>query len=198
MSLEDLAHRAREGDADALRELWRRRRRWIAGVLLAHAPRGADLEDLLQEVGLTIVRTISSLRDPAGAEAWMRRIAINAARSAGRSRTRRRRAGLGATPSSIDCADASPGPDGLVEARDEAERLLDAAKELPLAYREPLLMRCANGMSHKAIAGALGVPVTTVETRLARARRMLREALEGHRASADIAAARGPRQGEQS
>jgi RNA polymerase sigma-70 factor (ECF subfamily) len=183
MRLEDLARRAREGDAAALRELWRSRRRWVASVLLAHAPRDADLEDLLQEVALTVVRTISTLREPEAAEAWLRRIAINAARSAGRSRRRRRRVEGGAPVYSPD----GPSVEGSIEAREEAERLLGFARDLPEAYREPLLMRCIQGMGYRQISCALGVPVSTVESRLARARRMLRERIEGEGAASAIA-----------
>ena len=38
------------GDRDALRAVWAEHRRWVAAILLAHKPRQADLEDLLQTV----------------------------------------------------------------------------------------------------------------------------------------------------
>jgi RNA polymerase sigma-70 factor (ECF subfamily) len=53
-----------------------------------------------------------------------------------------------------------------------------ATARLPEHYREPLLLRAVRGMSYRQIADTLGVPITTVETRLARARRMLRDELE--------------------
>ena len=52
------------------------------------------------------------------------------------------------------------------------------AQDLHPDYGEPLLMRCVRGMTYAQIADALGVPLTTVETRLARARRMLRERMD--------------------
>ena len=66
-----------------------------------------------------------------------------------------------------------------VASRDAAERVLRQAMGLPPEYREPLLLRCVRGMSYRQIADVLDLPVTTVEPRLARARRMLREELEG-------------------
>ena len=51
------------------------------------------------------------------------------------------------------------------------------ALSLPLAYREPLMLRCVRAMSYQQISDVLDLPVTTIETRLARARRMLREEL---------------------
>ena len=69
---------------------------------------------------------------------------------------------------------------------------MDLVRDLHPDYSEPLLMRCVHGMTYQQIADALGVPVTTVETRLARARRQLRELAEeqasGARAAASIGA----------
>ena len=78
------ASAAMRGDSGALRELWHQNRRWVAGVLLAHKPRTIDLEDLLQDVALSMVRRIEDLRDPAALRPWLRQVAINAARAAGR------------------------------------------------------------------------------------------------------------------
>ena len=58
---------------------------------------------------------------------------------------------------------------------DAAQRLLQQALSLPVTYREPLILRCIRSMTYQQISDVLGLPVTTVETRLARARRMLRE-----------------------
>ena len=59
--------------------------------------------------------------------------------------------------------------------RDEADRLMQLASELPEAYRECVMLRCVRGMSYRAIASITGLAETTVETRIARGRRMLRE-----------------------
>ena len=61
------------------------------------------------------------------------------------------------------------------DARMQAKRVLELAMRLHPDYREPLLLRSLHGMSQRMIASTLGVPGTTVETRLARARKMLRE-----------------------
>ena len=53
---------------------------------------------------------------------------------------------------------------------------LSAIMALPIEYREPLLLSL-RGLQQRVIAELMDVPVTTVETRLVRARRMLREAL---------------------
>ncbi|MGP1309762.1 MAG: RNA polymerase sigma factor [Phycisphaerales bacterium] len=175
------AERAIAGDPQAIRTLWEVNRRWLAAAILAHKPRSADLEDLLQDVALKVVQRIGEVRDPATVRPWMRAIAINAARTAGRTRTRRLRLvrTVDADPDGAPTPDDSLGvtPEGSMNG-EEARRAMAAAERLPEEYREPLLLRCVRGMSYKQIADVMGVPVTTVETRLSRARRMLREELE--------------------
>ena len=52
-----------------------------------------------------------------------------------------------------------------------------ALEALPVEYREAIVMREMEGLSYKEIAGAAGVPIGTVMSRLARARERLRIAL---------------------
>ena len=166
---------AMRGDCDAVRAVWDRHRRWVAAILLAHKPREVDLDDLLQEVALTFVRSITELRAGAALKPWLRTVAINAARAAGRKATRRRRDGVEGLP--VDPAGAGPSDEG-VQVSEEARRLFDLAMDLPEGYREPVLLRCVRGMSYRAISELMGLPETTIETRIARGRRMLRERVE--------------------
>ena len=50
---------------ESLRKLWEANRRWVAAVILAHKPRWADLDDLLQDVATTVVRKINQVREEA-------------------------------------------------------------------------------------------------------------------------------------
>lgn len=166
---------AMRGDGEAIRMLWEQHRRWIAAVVLAHKPAFEDLEDLLQEVAVTFVTKVSTLREEAHLRAWLRTVAINTARAAGRARKYRPRPDL---PED----DAMPGPapaltDDIAGA-EQTRRLMARVGRLPEAYREPLMLRAMNGMRSKQIAEVLGIPAATVDTRIARARRMLREVEE--------------------
>lgn len=172
-----VAHRAIEGDPDAIRRLWRAHRRWVAAVLLAHLPRGAELDDALQDVAMTVVRKIHTLEDPGRLRPWLRSVALNAARTEGRRRTRRLRLARPRDGVSLDALE-DPAADRS-DQREEAERLLRLARDLPREYAEPLILRCCQEMSYRQIADLLDLPVTTVETRIARARRMLRETAAG-------------------
>ena len=126
-------------DRASLERLWRAERHWVAAVLLAHMPRGADLEDLLQEVAVILVERLESLRDPARLRGWLRSVALNVARGVGR-RTR--------FPRPLEAARqmADPAPELLlkrVEAREEAAHVLEVAANLPVPYRDRWTLGCA-------------------------------------------------------
>lgn len=168
------------GDHAALRALWNQHRRWVAAVILANKPASADLEDLLQDVAATMVAKISTLADPASFAPWLRTVATNAARLAGRRhgvaqgglrivRERHEREGYGNAPDASEHA----------ERGDEAASVMAMAMALEPEYREPLLLRAVQELSYRQISQILGLPETTIETRIARARRMLRERVAG-------------------
>lgn len=160
---------AQSGDAVALSQLWEHNRRWVAAVVLAHKPRQVDLEDLLQDIAMTMCTRIDTLRVDANFRAWLRQVAVNAARAAGRSSRVRDRVDrelrLTITTST----------DGGCPVDDETERLLGLVDGLPDEYREPLMLRAVHGLRSKQIAEILDVSEAVVDTRVARARRMIRE-----------------------
>ena len=61
----------------------------------------------------------------------------------------------------------------------QRETMLKAIGKLPEIYREPFVLKHLDGWSYAQIAEAMGLPVDTVETRLVRARRLLRQELAG-------------------
>ena len=163
---------AMNGDREAIEALWQEHRRWIGAVLLVHKSGGDQLEDLLQDVAMTLVSKISTLREAGNIRAWLRMVAVNVARaSARRGRSRPRFEHLIDEGQSESCA----GSDGLNLLDGEAQRVLALAQRLPEAYREPLLLRAVHGMRGKHIASIMDLSEATVETRIARGRRMLRE-----------------------
>jgi RNA polymerase sigma-70 factor (ECF subfamily) len=168
-----LFSRAAAGDRTAIGEVWRANRRWIAAVLLAHAPRGADVDDLLQEVAATLVSKCHHIRDAASLRGWLRVVAINAARMAARGQAIERKSLRLAAAERRDAADAPAGaePGG----RDDARETLALLERLPALYAEPILLQSTQGLTQRQIADLLDVPETTIETRLARGRRMLRQ-----------------------
>jgi len=65
-------------------------------------------------------------------------------------------------------------PESILLDRSNQQLLQDALEELPLHYREVLLLGEVEEMSYQEIAETLGIPTGTVMSRLSRARASLR------------------------
>ncbi len=100
-----------------------------------------------------------------------RRLALN--------RLKRRRIApiVGATAHADLAPAATPGVVQTVMARQELRQLEEAIGRLPPGCRAVLLLRKVELLSHREIAGRLGIAISTVEKQHARALRLLRAAL---------------------
>lgn len=165
------------GDAHAMTEFVHRNTQWVRRVIFGVLGRSSDLDDVAQRVWLKVWRKAPRLEDPSRWRPWVYRIARNTATDAGRA-LRRRRAALEQVADRVSRAPARiPPPDAQVAAREQQALMLEAIASLPELYREPFVLKHAEGMSYRQIGDLLGLPPDTVETRLVRARRMLRERL---------------------
>jgi RNA polymerase sigma-70 factor (ECF subfamily) len=75
-------------------------------------------------------------------------------------------------------ADA-PDPEQILMQSVDAQMLADAVQQLPVEYREVLVLRELEVMSYKEIADICGLPLGTVMSRLARARKQMQQLLGG-------------------
>jgi len=66
-----------------------------------------------------------------------------------------------------------PGPEAVLLRQVDAQRLRQAMEELPAEFREVLVLRELEELSYKEIAGIADIPLGTVMSRLARARKRL-------------------------
>jgi RNA polymerase sigma factor (sigma-70 family) len=179
---ESLFAAAVRGEQDALCALWEANRRWVAAIILAHKPAWADTDDILQDVASTLLRKIGQVRDPAAFAPWLKMVATNAARAASRDLSQRRKvspiARIGGGEDHLETLVGASTAESAAdrERLEHGRRLLELSADLPEGYREPLLLRCVQGMSYTQIAQVLELPETTIETRIARGRRMLRDA----------------------
>jgi len=71
----------------------------------------------------------------------------------------------------------STSPDAALLSKSERELLQQAIEELPLEFREVIVLRELNGVSYNEIAEIVGIPIGTVMSRLARARGRLQQCL---------------------
>ncbi|HVF19557.1 MAG TPA: RNA polymerase sigma factor [Mycobacteriales bacterium] len=166
---------------------------WFAGVVRENTPvvfgfvlrRVGDrprAEDLTQETFLRAWRARRSFRgeDPGGEgssmRGWLCAIAANVVRDDAR-RSGRRPVEV-ATPEHFDIPTDGDVSDRMAE--DEAMgRFRDALVALSPQHREMFLLRERDGLSYREIAAALGCPIGTVMSGLARTRQRLVEAVRG-------------------
>jgi len=171
------------GDPHAMAELVRRQGRWVRGVLFGVLGRLDDVDDVAQRVWMQVWRQARQLENPARWRVWLYRIARNAATDAGRHKQRQRRlvdeAGQRIRLAGSQENDRVALPEQRVVADEKQRMMLNAISALPPLYREPFVLRHLEDWTYRQIGDALGLPVDTVETRLVRARRLLREQLKG-------------------
>jgi RNA polymerase sigma-70 factor (ECF subfamily) len=167
------------GGADALRTLIERHDGWIRSIVFAVLGRPERVDDVTQQVWTTVWQQADRLREPARWRAWLARLTRNAAIDAGRDEARRRKITGPGDPAALEAVAAiRPSPVEQVTLSERQRIVLGSIQGLPAIYREPFMLRHLEEWSYQQIAEHLDAPIKTVETRLVRARRLLREALE--------------------
>jgi RNA polymerase sigma-70 factor (ECF subfamily) len=74
--------------------------------------------------------------------------------------------------------DEQLGPEALVIQQQAVERVQRAIGQLPVDFREVIVLRELEGLSYKEIAAVIGAPIGTVMSRLARGRERLLAVLD--------------------
>jgi RNA polymerase sigma-70 factor (ECF subfamily) len=136
-----------------------------------------EAEDLVQETYAKALKGFSSFQPGTNFRAWMYRILRNTFLTS--------RTGLKATMTvpldpqddGPELAVASDTPETILIERSNSHLLQSAMEELPVHFREILLLCEVEEMSYQEIAETLSVPIGTVMSRLSRARKTLRDRL---------------------
>jgi RNA polymerase sigma-70 factor (ECF subfamily) len=176
---EELVARAQDGDASSFDVLVRRGERKIRGAIYRIVGSDDEALDLCQETFLKAYRGLGSFKREARFSSWLYQIALNLCRD----RLRRKR---GKTWVSLDdledgaAAPQTPGPTALdlVEARDLSRTVAVAVAALPEEQREVIVLKEYQGLTFLEIAEVLGLPMSTVKTRLYRGLGQLKDQLE--------------------
>jgi RNA polymerase sigma factor (sigma-70 family) len=178
-----LVAEARDGSADAHDELVRRHYREVTLLAAVIVNDSTEAQDLAQEAFIRAFRNLDLLVDPNRFAAWLRRIVVGV--SIDWLRAFRPALYQGWTDAhDIAVAAPDPSPFDSTLRSEMAARVRAALAALPPRYRVPISMYHLDGLSHAKIASALDVPVTTVRSLVARARRKLKPLLAEY---ADIA-----------
>ena len=157
----------RPGDDEDFARLYESSQARVYRTLLAVLGDRAAAEDCAQETFVRAFRAWSRWSPEAPVEAWLHRIALNVAISY------RRRERLRSLPETLlrlgrPAPAPEPEPEGPV---------FSALRTLPLDQAQLIVLRYHHGYSNRELAAALGIPETTLGSRLAVARRALQAEL---------------------
>jgi len=137
-----------------------------------------DAEDLVQDTYLKALGSFASFQQDTNFRAWMFKILKNTFLSSCSKLERRMTVAMASEdedePESTVDRDT---PETILLKRATSELVWNAIDDLPVHYRETLLLCDVEEMSYREIAEILSIPLGTVMSRLARARRALRESL---------------------
>lgn len=147
-----LLARARAGEAEAVDALIRKYVKDVYAVT-SRLLNDRDLaEDAAQDALVNALNGLKRFRGDASFRTWLLRIAVNAARSIGRRKTRRREVSLDAvTESAAD----TPDPAKTAGEHDEAARAAALLGKLPEKQRMAVSLRIQQGLSYHEIASLL-------------------------------------------
>lgn len=185
---------ARAGDREAFRAIMTRCNQRLFRVARAVVRDEAEAEDVLQEAYARAFAAIAGFRGEAGIATWLTRIVLNEAH--GRLRRRRVTVALDALEAAQSGGQVLNFPNMAKSADPEADaaraqirRILErAVDDLPEPFRLVFILREVEELSVEETAQHLGLKVETVKTRLHRARRRLREALDAQLADVMVGA----------
>lgn len=139
----------------------------------------AQAEDLTQETFLRALRGFQGFRFGTSVQSWLFKICKNVFIDGFRRQQRLPvlsldQAGPEGASALVEATGTTPRPDADEGISDEVLREL---ADLPLAFREALLMCDVEGLSYEEIAARMNTPIGTVRSRISRARAQLAERL---------------------
>lgn len=167
----ELVLRARAGSDAAFARLVQRHQVPVRGFLRRTLGGGwAEADDVAQETFLAAWRTLGSLKEPAAVRSWLLGVAWRRAQD-------RIRSGQRAAARDAAWLDEAQAPAGI--SNEDRLALAAAMGELPPDVRACVALCLADGWSHGEASLALGLPLGTVKSHVARGRARLLKALGG-------------------
>ena len=183
MEVTRLIERCRQGDADALGELYKAYAQRMRGVCRRYVSDEQAVDDVLHDAFVIIFTSFDRLRDNRKAESWMMSITRNVA-----SKYKDHLKSLSYVPledaESFLFKQASLGTERVTTDKEATvkgvplEEVLKLIDKLPNGYGQVFRLSVFEGLSHKEIAAMLGIEPHSSSSQLARAKKMLRKMMQ--------------------
>lgn len=169
---------ARQGDRDAVRQLLENNWNWLKGLAYNILGDASDVEEALQNICVLVLEKINTVREPERFKGWLAAVARHEALAC-RAKRSKQRVGLDQLLAAQQLTSQSTTALDRLEQKELHQRLLAALAALPEKYREVFVLKYVQDMPYSQIADILQLPLTTVQIRLVRARRMIYNRLTG-------------------
>ena len=168
----ELVSQARRGSPAAFHQLVDRYGAALFGLACRLVGNEADAQDVMQEMLTGAFRGLSAFRHQSSVKTWLTQILVRQAARHHRDAARYR----------LKLHDQAPPARLSDQKRADVRMDLDEAiAALSHEHREVIVLRELQGLSYDEIAAVLNLPPGTVESRLFRARRELRDLLKAYR-----------------
>ncbi len=158
----------RQGDPDAMRQLYTTHIRYLTAVCARYVVNSEDVKDVLQESFLKIMSGIASFsyRGKGSLRGWLTKVTVNEALK--HLQRDNRIAFVGISVPDHDQADTEPDVDSIPSAD-----LFRMIRELPDGYRTIFNLYVIENKSHREIAALLNIKESTSASQLHRAKALL-------------------------
>lgn len=167
-----LIEKCLDGDEEGFEMLVKKYQNQVINTVYSLIGTTQDADDIAQEVFIKVYKNLGSFNKKAKFSTWLYRISVNTAYNHLKKEKR-------PLPSDYLQATDVFKKSSLeeLESREKQELIRKSIERLPFRFRRVIVLKEIEGLSYKDIAKTLGCRLGTVESRLFRARRMLKKIL---------------------
>lgn len=161
-----------DGDQSAFQVLVKRHKEKVRNIIYITMNNSALVDDIAQEVFITVYRNLNHFRFESQFTTWLYRITVN------RCKDYLRRINVRKIFSPIEDGYEVAEYSTPVENNDISKIVMDAVSKLPVKLRMPLILKDIEGFSYQEISETLKCEMGTVKSRIFRGREKLKEILQ--------------------
>ena len=167
----DIIRQFIDGDKSAFQTLVKRHKEKVRNIIYLTMNNSALVDDIAQDVFITIYRNLKHFRFESQFTTWLYRITVNKCKDYLRRMNVRRI--FSPLDEGIEVSEHS----SPIEDRDISKIVTEAISKLPVKLRMPLILKDIEGFSYQEIAETTNCEIGTVKSRIFRAREGLKKIL---------------------
>jgi RNA polymerase sigma-70 factor, ECF subfamily len=161
-----------DGDSSAFQILVKRHKEKVRNIVYVTMNNSALVDDIAQEVFITVYRNLKHFRFESQFTTWLYRITVN------RCKDYLRKMNVRKIFSPLEEGSEVTEYTTPVENKDVSKIVMDAISRLPAKLRMPLILKDIEGFSYQEISETLNCEMGTVKSRIFRGRERLKEILQ--------------------